>query len=89
MRLCLAELQRRLELNLGYGLSAFGDRFTATPEFGLGLSATDRRYSLGWRLGLARHGPTSLEVKLEATRREPVGEAAPEHGIGFRLTGRW
>ena len=34
---------RRLELKLGYGFSAFGDRFTLTPEAGVGLS--DRRAS--------------------------------------------
>ena len=28
---------RRLELKLGYGLGAFGDRFTFTPEAGIGL----------------------------------------------------
>ena len=37
---------RRLELRLGYGLSAFGDRFTMTPEVGVGLSDTGRDYSL-------------------------------------------
>ena len=41
---------RRLELKFGYGLSAFGDRFTWTPEVGFGLSDTGRDYSLGWRL---------------------------------------
>ena len=83
-------LARRLELNLGYGLPAFGNRFTATPELGLGFSDTERRYRLGWRLGLARPGPMSLDVTLEATRRERSGgEAAPEHGIGFGLSGRW
>lgn len=29
---------RRLELRLGYGFAAFGDRFTSTPELGLGSS---------------------------------------------------
>ena len=87
---------RRLELKLGYGLSALGDRFTSTPELGVGLSNGGRDYSLGWRLGLAQGGPTALELKLEATRRERdnpgSGSAAdyePEHGIGFRVTARW
>ena len=88
--------RRRLEVKLGYGLSAFGDRFTSTPELGLGLSDTGRDYSLGWRLGLAQGGPTSLELKLEATRREYANPGSgagagsePEHGIGFKLTARW
>ena len=88
--------RRRLELKLGYGLAAFGDRFTATPEIGLALSDSDRELSLGWRLGFARRGPTSLELKLEASRRESVNPGSgagagyeAEHGVGFRLTARW
>ena len=75
---------------VGYGLSAFGDRFTSTPEVGFGLSNGGRDYSLGWRLGLEQSGPTALELKLEATRREHANENAdPEHGVGFRVTARW
>ena len=88
--------RRRLEVSLGYGFSAFGDRFTSTPELGFGLSDTGRDYSLGWRLGLAQGGPTSLELKLEATRRESANPGSgagagseAEHGIGFKLTARW
>ena len=44
---------RRLDLKLGYGFPAFGERFTSTPELGLGLSNGHRAYSLGWRLNLA------------------------------------
>ena len=72
---------RRLELKLGYGFSAFGDRFTWTPEVGVGLSDTGRDYSLGWRLVRG-----SLEPSLKATRRESANDNAdPEHTIGFML----
>ena len=82
--------KRRLELRLGYGFAAFGDRFTATPELGLGLSNGQREYSLGWRLNLAESGPTALELRLEANRREAANDnAAPEHGVGLALTARW
>ena len=84
---------RRLNVGIGYGFSAFGDRFTSTPEFGLGLSQGRREYSLGWRLGLAQTGPTALELRLQATRSEsagsPANDNAAEHGIGLRLTARW
>ena len=84
---------RRLELRLGYGFPAFGDRFTSTPEMGLGLSQGHREYSLGWRLGLAQTGATALELRLQATRSESAGAAAndnaAEHGIGFTVTARW
>ena len=81
--------QRRLEARFGYGFRAFGDRFTATPEIVLGLSNAGRDYSLGWRL--VHRGmldDRSLELALEAQRREPVGNrhAPPEQSVGFRVT---
>ena len=91
--------RRRLEVRLGYGFSAFGDRFTARPELGLGLSNGARDYRLGWRL--VRRGVPgdvgALELAVEATRRERAnpgsgagaGDAAPEHAMGLRLTARW
>ena len=81
---------RRQELRLGYGFAAFGDRFTATPEFGLGLSNGQREYSLGWRLNLAEGSPAALELRLETTRREVANDNAnPEHGVGLAVTARW
>ena len=81
---------RRLELRFGYGHGAFGDRFTATPELGLGLSGGQRDYTLGWRLGLVSSGSTALEFRLEGTRREADNDIAPaEHGVRLGLTARW
>ncbi len=83
---------RRLELRMGYGFSAFGDRFTSTPELGLGLSGSQREYTLGWRLGLVQRGPGALELTLDGTRREATGandNMEPEHGVRFGLTARW
>ena len=90
---------RRLELKLGYGLGAFGDRFTSTPEVGLGLSNGHRDYSVAWRLVRDRRGGDigSLEFSLEARRRESANDpgsgsgagAEPEHGVGFRMTARY
>ena len=83
--------RRRLELKLGYGFAVLGDRFTSTPEIGVGLSDSGRDYRLGWRLKRDMRGDTgSLEFSLEATRRESANDnAEPEHGIGFRMTARW
>jgi hypothetical protein len=83
---------RRLELKFGYGLPAFGDRFTWTPEVGIGLSDTGRDYSLGWRL--VRGGSDSdgvpLELSFEARRRESANDdTPPEHEVGLRLTWRF
>ena len=84
---------RRLELKLGYGFSAFGDRFTLTPEAGVGLSDTGRDYSLGWRLVLhpgAGGDSGSLELSFEARRRESANDDAPaEHQVGLKLTARF
>ena len=82
---------RRLELKFGYGLSAFGDRFTWTPEVGVDLSDTGRDYSLGWRLVRgAGSGGGSLDLSFEATRRESANDDTPPvHEVGLRLTARF
>ena len=86
---------RRLELRLGYGFPAFGDRFTSTPELGVALSDAAREYRLGWRLGLMPGGPAAFELGVEATRTEPADDngagtgAEPDHGIQLRLQARF
>ena len=86
---------RRLEVGFGYGFPVLGDRFTSTPEIGLGMSNGHREYRLGWRLTLARSGTSALELALEASRREAANDngsgpgAEPEHALGLRLTARW
>ena len=81
--------RRYLEVRFGYGLAAFGDRFTSTPELGIGLSDAWRDYRLGWRLA---HGAGSLDLSVEATRREAVngyGAAVePVHAVGLRIEAR-
>ena len=62
---------RRLDLKLGYGLAAFGDRFTLTPELAAGLSDGGRDYRLGLRL---THAAAPFEIALAAARREAAGE---------------
>ena len=80
----------RLEARAGYGLPAFGSRFTGTPELGFALSESGRDYSLGWRLTPAGRNAGSFELRLEAVRREAAnGGDAPEHGMGLRVTMRW
>ena len=68
-----------------------GDRFTATPEIGLGLSDTDRELKLRRRLGLARReGNVSMDLELETMRRESVNDdREPEHRVGVRFQIRW
>ena len=85
-------LGRRLDARLGYGLGVFDDRWTATPELGLGLSDTGRELRLGWRLTERVAAGLAFELGVEGTRRESVdGAANPEHGLevglGWRLVG--
>ena len=82
--------RRRLEARFGYGLAAFGGGFTMTPELGLGLSDAGRDYGAGWRLTRTGSGPGSLELSVDATRRESANDdTAPEHGVGARFALRW
>ena len=86
------EAERRLEGEVGYGLSLFGDRLTGTPNVGFGLSDTARDYRIGWRLTSAVRGNPGFEVNLDATRREPANPGAgtgPEHGVMLRGAVRW
>ena len=89
-----AELDsRRLDLKLGYGLPAFGGRFTWTPQVGLGLSQSDREVNLGWQLmrsGSRTPNGGSIELTVEARRRESANDdTAPEHEIGLKLRMRF
>ena len=77
---------RRLEARLGYGIAAFGERFTLTPELAAGLSGAGRAYSLSWRLERG----AALALSSELTRRESAADnARPEHRIGIRLDARF
>ena len=84
--------RRHLEARLGYGLGVFEDRWTATPEFGLGLSDTGREVRLGWRLTEQVAAGLAFDLGVEGTRRENSdGAASPAHGLklglGWRLAG--
>ena len=96
------EPERRLEGELGYGLSLFGDRFTGTPNVGFEMSDSARDYRIGWRLTSAVPNDPGFEVSLDATRREPANpgsgsgagygvgpDAGAEHGVMLRGAIRW
>ncbi len=80
-------------MNLGYGLSSFGNRFTLTPEAGAGFADTGRDYRLGLRLSPAG-GAAAFELSFEALRREAANNdggsgSVAEHEVGFGATARW
>ena len=82
--------RRRFETRLGYGMPAFGGRFTAAPELGFGFSGERRDYSLGWRLEREARFGGSLGLSVEARRQESANDnAEPVHDIGVSVTARW
>ena len=80
---------QRTDLRIRYGFLAFGDRFTLTPELGLGLYNSGRDYRVGWSLKrLAETG--SLDLSFGVTRREEDNNGtAPEHGLELNLDTRF
>ena len=83
---------RRLEVRLGYGISAFSDRFTLTPEAGAGFADSGRDWRVGLRLTPVGDAG-ALELSFEALRREAANDGgsqgAAEHEVGVRLQARW
>ena len=84
---------RRLEARFGHGFPAFSGRFTAAPEFAVGLSSAGRDYSLAWRLARGGRAPdgSALELAVTVLRRETAadGPAPSEHAAGVRATSRF
>ena len=74
---------RRLEAELGYGMTVFGGDFTATPNAGLTLTEGGRDWRLGWRLTPAWPDGSGFEVNLDATRIETDDET-PVHALMLR-----
>ena len=77
----------RLDAELGYGVGMLGGGFTGTPHVGFGLTDAARELRMGWRLSPAVGG--GFEASFDATRREPVNDDAPEHGVMLRSLLRW
>ncbi len=85
------EMERRaLEAKLGYGFALFHDRYTGTPELGLGLTDGARELVVGWRLAEETRTGLAFGLDVEAAREESAGgEAGHRLGLGFgwRLEG--
>ena len=75
----------RLEGEIGYGFPLFDGQALASPHVGLLLAEDERVYILGYGYLLGQ----ALELNLDARRREPVSDAAPEHEIELRGEIHW
>ena len=78
----------RLAAAVGYGLPV-GRRFVGTPTVGVGTAADGRDYRLGYRLGALGGAGTTVELGVEAQRRERPRQAGTDHGARARATLRW
>ncbi|MDE0205656.1 MAG: hypothetical protein OXP66_06480 [Candidatus Tectomicrobia bacterium] len=85
---------RRLDAVLGYGLPAFNNRLTLTPEAVAGLSDVWRDYRFGLRLAPAA-APRPFDLTVEAAWREAAhspdgsGTGSSELAVGIRLNARF
>ena len=84
------EATQSLQGEVGYGLGLLGDRFTGTPNLGVGLSDSAREVRIGWRLISVLPDDPGFELSLDATRSEAAdGSAPPVHGVTLSGTIRW
>ena len=88
-----SELERRtLEAKAGYGIALFDDRWTGTPELGLGFTDTGREVVLSWRMAEQTLSGLAFGLNVEGARQESMlaeGGAGHRLGLGFgwRLQG--
>ena len=83
-----SEAASRWEAEAAWGFPAFSGRFTGSPHMGLGLAASSRDWSLGWRLTPEAGRAPDLSFGLKAERRESDG-TVPEHAVGVEAVVRW
>lgn len=76
----------RLDAEVGYGLP-LGSRFVGTPRLGLGTSGYGRDLRLGYGVGILESGALSLDVGVDAVRRQHEG--GDDTGVAARAAVPW
>ena len=76
----------RVDARFGYGMPLAGG--VGVPWAGIGASAHEREYRVGYAFQAGDPSATDLRVELVAARREPAN-AAPEHTLSVHSTVRW
>ena len=79
---------RRLDTEVGYGLPV-GSRFVGTPRAGFATSEYGRDYWMGYGLAVLGRGPLSLELGVDARRRESPLQGGADTGFLGRATLGW
>ena len=78
----------RLDAEVGYGLPV-GSRFVGTPTVSVGTSDMGRDYRLGYRLGALGGAGTTVELGVDAQRRERPLQGGTDHGALAWATVGW
>ena len=76
----------RVDARFGYGMPLAGG--VAVPWAGIGASAREREYRLGYAFQAGNPAAADLRVELVAARREPTN-AEPEHTLAVHSTVSW
>ena len=74
---------RQWQATLGYGVGAFGDRFTAVPQASVAWSEEAWYAGLGWRLAAEQ-----FDLLLEARHRDASTDGSG-FGLDLEMQGRW
>ena len=79
----------RLDTEVGYGLP-IGSRFVGTPRAGVRTSEYGRDYRIGYGVGVLEQGRLTLQIGVDAERRESALFQMQEQGAGTdqRVLGR-
>ena len=79
----------RLDTEVGYGLP-IGSRFVGTPRAGVRTSEYGRDYRIGYGVGVLEQGRLTLQIGVDAERRESALLQMQEQGAGTdqRVLGR-
>ena len=79
----------RLDTEVGYGLP-IGSRFVGTPRAGVRTSEYGRDYRIGYGVGVLEQGRLTLQIGVDAERRESALVRMQEQGAGTdqRVLGR-
>ena len=79
----------RLDTEVGYGLP-IGSRFVGTPRAGVRTSEYGRDYRIGYGVGVLEQGRLTLQIGVDAERRESSLVQMQEQGAGTdqRVLGR-
>ena len=84
------EDRRQLQLKAGYGLGIADGQLILTPELGFARSRAHRQYRLGARLTPAGREHASMELRLDAIRKESdAHDTDTEHETGLQLRVRF